>query len=138
MEIKKRKILFVSILLLLGGLLVSCSKVNDMRLDTLKKSIEKLEQNYKDYSPEKLMREIEQCEIQFEKLDQDKDKLSINQKQQLSNLDSKFNKVLIKIGWDIYRNGLSDEYRKVIEYIKDLLKKRWSFTDDLSSLETSC
>lgn len=109
-----------------------------MRLDTLKKSIEKLEQNYKDYSPEKLMREIEQCEIQFEKLDQDKDKLSINQKQQLSNLDSKFNKVLIKIGWDIYRNGLSDEYRKVIEYIKDLLKKRWSFTDDLSSLETSC
>ena len=133
----KRLSIIVLAVLLAGGV-NSCTKTYDIRLNTLEKSLNNLEQNYKDYSPEKLKREMQKCENQFEKLDQDKDKLTMNQRQQLSKLDRKFNKILIKIGWNLIKNELSDKYREVLEYIKDLLKERWDFTDDLFSLETPC
>lgn len=133
----KRLSIIVFAVLLAGGF-NSCTKTYDIRLNTLEKSLNNLEQNYKDYSPEKLKREMQKCENQFEKLDQDKDKLTMNQRQQLSKLDRKFNKILIKIGWNLIKNELSDKYREVLEYIKDLLKERWDFTDDLFSLATPC
>lgn len=133
----KRLSIIVFAVLLAGGV-NSCTKTYDIRLNTLEKSLNNLEQNYKDYSPEKLKREMQKCENQFEKFDQDKDKLTMNQRQQLSKLDRKFNKILIKIGWNLIKNELSDKYREVLEYIKDLLKERWDFTDDLFSLATPC
>lgn len=134
--IKRLSIIVFAVLLAGGG--NSCTKTYDIRINTLEKSLNNLEQNYKDYSPEKLKREMQKCENQFEKLDQDKDKLTMNQRQQLSKLDRKFNKILIKIGWNLIKNELSDKYREVLEYIKDLLKERWDFTDDLFSLATPC
>ena len=122
MEIKKRKILFVSILLLLGGLLVSCSKVNDIRLNTLEKSLNRLEKNYKNYSPEKLKSEVEECEFRFDKLDQDKEKLSIAQKQRLKELKREYRGILFNISKDLIISDFSGTFKEVIELIKDILR----------------
>ena len=133
-----RRLFIIVFAVLLAGSFCSCSKTYDIRINTLGKSLNNLEQNYKDYSPKKLKREIEKCENQFDKLDRDKDNLTMNQRQQLSKLDRKFNKILINIVWNLIKNELSDKYREVLEYVKDLLKERWDFTDDLFSLEAPC
>lgn len=120
MVIEKRKILFISILLL-TGLLVSCSKLNDMRLEKLEESIEKLDQSYKDYTPEKLQKIIEPCEKQFEEFDQDDVKLSDAQQQRLSYLKGNYHRMLIKIKMYSYTNNSSDGWSDVVEYINGIL-----------------
>ena len=64
----KRLSIIVFAVLLAGGF-NSCTKTYDIRINTLEKSLNNLEQNYKDYSPKKLKREIEKCENQFDKRD---------------------------------------------------------------------
>jgi hypothetical protein len=104
----------VVLALFLAGVGVSCtSKVNDMRLSSLEKSIEKLEQNYSKYSPEKLKKEIEYCEKQFDELSEKKGELSQDQRRRLSNLKGQYHKLLIKI-------CASDVSLDIIEYIKGL------------------
>lgn len=84
-----------------------------MRLDALEKSVEKLDQNYGKYSPEKLKNEIEQCEKQFDELSEKKDELSQDQRRRLSNLKGEYEQVLVKI-------KASDASIEVIEFLKRL------------------
>lgn len=121
MVIEKRKILFISILLLVG-LFVSCSKVNDMRLDKLEKSINNLDQSYKEFTPEKLQKAIELCEKQFDGLDKDGVKLSNAQQLRLSNLKGKYHKTLLKIKIYTLTQNFTDGWSEVIEYVKDVLE----------------
>ena len=100
---------------------MSCSKINDMRLEKLEESIEKLDQNYKDYTPEKLQKQIEHCEKKFEEFDQDDVKLSDSQRQRLSNLKGKYHKTLIKIKIYSLTNIFSDGWSDVVEYLKGIL-----------------
>lgn len=109
-----KKIPLIVLALFISGALVSCtSKVNDMRLDALEKSVEKLDQNYGKYSPEKLKNEIEQCEKQFDELSEKKDELSQDQRRRLSNLKGEYEQVLVKI-------KASDASIEVIEFLKGL------------------
>ena len=101
---------------------MSCSKVNDIRLNTLEKSLNRLEKNYKNYSPEKLKSEVEECEFRFDKLDQDKDKLSIAQKQRLKELKREYRGILFNISKDLIISDFSGTFKEVIELIKDILR----------------
>ena len=116
-----RKVLLWVLSLLFVGVLVSCSKVNDIRLTTLEKSIERLEQNYKDYSPEKLQKEINLCEKQFDALYQKEDSLSDTQQKRLANVKGKYHRVLLEIKIWSLKQTITEEGAEAIEYIKGLL-----------------
>ena len=103
------------------GVFVSCSKVNDIRLTALEKSIERLEQNYKDYSPEKLQKEINLCEKQFDALYQKEDSLSDAQQKRLANVKGKYHRVLLEIKLWSLTQTITEEGAEAIEYIKGLL-----------------
>jgi uncharacterized protein YeaO (DUF488 family) len=115
----QKKSFLIVLALLVAGALVSCtSKVNDIRLSSLEKSIEKLEQNYSKYSPEKLKKEIEHVEKQFDEFSEKKDELSQDQRRQLSDLKAKYHKILVEILF----HDVSDESTETVAYLKGLLE----------------
>lgn len=116
-----RKVLLCVLSFLFVGVFVSCSKVNDIRLTALEKSIERLEQNYKDYSPEKLQKEINLCEKQFDALYQKEDSLSDAQQKRLANVKGKYHRVLLEIKLWSLTQTITEEGAEAIEYIKGLL-----------------
>ena len=139
MKNKQKIIVFVIALLFVGGF-NSCSKTYDNRLDRLEESIESLNQNYKNYSPKQLKREIEKCENLLDKLQQDESKLSIAQRKQLNKLKRKETRVLLKISIHLKLQGTSSEITDLIQYIKDILMDRANLlkdsTDSLDSLDS--
>ena len=120
MKNKQKTIVFVIALLFVGSF-NSCSKTYDLRLNTLEKSLNRLEQNYKSYTPEKLKSKIEECEIRFDKLAQDKDKMSIAQKQKLNELKREYYRILLEIYWNLVKSDISGTFTDVIEFLKDIL-----------------
>ena len=80
-------------------LVASCSKVTDVQLTALEKSIEKLESNYRDMTPKEIDVARNLIDEQIDKLDEKKDKgdLSKNQKQQLFELKARYVKVKVLI-----------------------------------------
>lgn len=116
----RKKLVLIVLALFFAGAFVSCtSKVNDMRLSSLEKSIEKLEQNYSKYSPEKLKKEIEHCEKQFDEFSEKQDELSQDQRRQLSDLKGKYHKLLI----EILLQDVSNEGAETVSYLKGLLEE---------------
>lgn len=117
----KKSYFILLVFLLAGATFVSCSKVYDMRLDSLEKSIDNLDQSYDVYSPDKLQKEIESCENRFEELSQNETKLTDNQRKRMANLKGKYHKVLLKIKlWSITQT-VSGEGEQLLEYVKGLL-----------------
>lgn len=116
---KRNFVLFV--FLLTGVTFISCSKFYDMRLDSLEKSIDNLEQSYDVYSSDKLQKEIVSCEKRYEELSQNESKLTDNQQKRLANLKGKYHRVLLEIKlWSITQT-VSKESEQVVDYIKSLL-----------------
>lgn len=103
-------------------LFASCSRIADGQLAAFEKSITKLEQNYKDLTPDQLERSINLCEKQLDKLNENT-KLTKAQQKKLSNLTGRYHKVLIKIKAYLLINELFDttEVESLIEYIGGLL-----------------
>jgi uncharacterized protein YeaO (DUF488 family) len=116
-----KKLLLFVMAFIFAGAFSSCTKINDARLNSLEKSIEKLDQNYKDYTPEKLQKQIEHCEKKFEEFDQDDVKLSDSQRYRLSKLKGKYHRTLIIIKMYSYTNNSSDGWSDVVEYINGIL-----------------
>ena len=120
MKIKTLLITFVASLFVLA--LTSCNRI-DAQLTAFEKSIEKLENNYKDLSPRALEKALSSLQTRFEKLeDLDKD-MTINQKKRFRNLKIQYYKLLLKIKWhtalsDVYE---SSEGQDVVDYILELL-----------------
>ena len=116
----QKKLVLIVLSLFITGALVSCSsKVNDIRLSSLERSVEKLEQNYSKYSPDKIKKEVEHCEKQFDEVSEKKDELSQDQRRQLFNLKEKYHKVLVKI----ILTNMSDEGTEAVAYLKGLLEE---------------
>ena len=120
MKSKTLLIAFVACLFVLA--LTSCNRI-DAQLTAFEKSIEKLENNYKDLSPRALEKALSSLQTRFEKLeDLDKD-MTINQKKRFRNLKIQYYKLLLKIKWhtalsDVYE---SSEGQDVVDYILELL-----------------
>ena len=120
MKLPKKVFLCVIALLLVGGF-VSCSKMMDMRLTELEKSIEKLEQNYKEWSPEKVQKQIESCENQLDELSQNEGKLTESQRQRMANLKGQYHRLLLEIKISTLKQDITEEGAEALEYIKGLL-----------------
>lgn len=120
MKLPKKVFLCVIALLLVGGF-VSCSKMMDMRLTELEKSIEKLEQNYKEWSPEKVQKQIESCEKQLDELSQNEGKLTESQRQRMANLKGQYHRLLLEIKIFTLKHDITEEGTQALEYIKGLL-----------------
>lgn len=88
-------------------LITSCSKVTDIQITTLEKSIEKLENNYRDMTSKELDAAKELIDKQIDKLDEKKDNgdLTKNQSQQLFELKARYVKVKILIALPFKEDG---------------------------------
>lgn len=94
MEIKRSISLFITVLLLVG-LPNSCYKMQDVRLIKLEKSIEKIELNYLDYSPEELQGKLDLLENRFDELDHKQ--LTDAQREKIMSLKNRYDKLLLKL-----------------------------------------
>lgn len=103
--------------------ITSCTKVTDLKISSLEKSIDKLEQNYKDMSATEIESAIENCQKQFDALNEEVDKLTKEQMNKINNLEGRFDRVLVKIELYLMVNEFLDEsgVGPTIEYIKGLL-----------------
>ena len=101
MEIKKSIPLFITVLLLVG-LLNSCYKMQDVRLIKLEKSIEKIELNYLDYSPEELQEKLDLLENRFDDLDHKR--LTDAQRVKIMSLRNRYDKLQLRLEEQIAQN----------------------------------
>ena len=106
-------------------LVASCSRVNDIKISALEKSIDKLENDYKDMTASEIENAIELCQKQLDALQElgNDGKLSSEQKKKVSNLEGRFHRVLLKVQLYVMVNDVLDEsgVQSLIEYIKGLL-----------------
>lgn len=112
--------LFVGLLLLT---VTSCSKVIDAQLAALEKSIDKLEEKYKDMTPKEVEKAIDLVETQIDALEEREDDMTKEQKKTFANLEGRYTKVLLKIELYLTVNNLfgGSEVEETIEYIKGLM-----------------
>lgn len=102
---------------------ISCKQIVDMRLSAFEKSIDKLEEKYKDLTPSELEKAINLCEKQLELLTDSDQELTPNQKKRIANLTGRYHRLLLKIELYTLANEIFDttEGESVLEYIKGLL-----------------
>lgn len=103
--------------------ITSCSKVIDLKISSLEKSIDKLEEKYKDMSATEIEDAIQDCQDQFDSLLEKEDKLNKEQINKISNLQGRFDRLLAKIEIYLMVNEFIEDsgVEPVIEYIKGLL-----------------
>lgn len=101
MEIKRSISLFITVLLLVG-LPNSCYKMQDVRLIKLEKSIEKIELNYLDYSPEELQEKLDLLENRFDDLDHKR--LTDAQGVKIMSLRNRYDKLQLRLEEQIAQN----------------------------------
>ena len=135
-----KKTLFAAAVISAFFVVTSCSRINDLKIDALEKSIDKLEEKYKDLSASEIDKleekykdlsaseienAIELCQKQLDALLElgDDGKLSMEQKKTVSNLEGRFHRVLLKVQLYLMVNDVLDESgaQSLIEYIKGLL-----------------
>ena len=120
-----KKTLFAAAVISAFFVVTSCSRINDLKIDALEKSIDKLEEKYKDLSASEIENAIELCQKQLDALLElgDDGKLSMEQKKTVSNLEGRFHRVLLKVQLYLMVNDVLDEsgVQSLIEYIKGLL-----------------
>ncbi len=103
--------------------LTSCNKVIDVQIAAVEKSIDKLDENYKEMSTDDIKNTIELIEKQFNALDERKEDMSSEQKSKLSNLHGRYTRVLASVQVYLGLKSLLDDtgVTELIEYIKGLL-----------------
>jgi len=112
---------FIAIVFMVAS--TSCGKVIDVQIAALEKSIDKLDEKYKEMSTEDIKTSIELIEKQFNALDERKEDMSSEQKSKLSNLHGRYTRVLVSIQVYLGFKSLLDDtgVTELIEYIKGLL-----------------
>lgn len=103
--------------------LASCGKIIDVQINAFEKSINKLEESYKDLTPKKLQKAIDVCEKQLEQLGDKKQDCTKEQQKRIAKLKGRYHKLLLKIELYTALNDLFDttEGESVLEYIRGLL-----------------
>ena len=101
----------------------SCSKVTDAQIATFEKSIEKLNESYKDLTPRELEKAINLCEKQLELLTDTDRELTPNQQKRIANLTGRYHRLLIEIELYTTANEIfgSNEGESALEYLHGLL-----------------
>lgn len=120
----KTKTLLLSIFACLFVLaLTSCNKVIDVQIATLEKSIDKLDDEYKNMTPNEIEKAINVVEKQIDALEERKDDMTKEQGKKFANLQGRYTKLLVKIELYLMVDNIFEgsEVEKVIEYIKGLL-----------------
>lgn len=103
--------------------LASCGKIIDVQINAFEKSIDKLEEKYKDLTPNELQKAIDVCEKQLELLEDKKQDCTKEQQKRVAKLKGRYHKLLLKIELYTALNDLFDttEGESVLEYIRGLL-----------------
>lgn len=126
MRTKALLIIVLTSILMLA--LTSCKPIVNWHLKAFEKSVNKLEQNYKDLTPNQLERAVGKCDIQLEWLVDHKDNFTINQRK-------KFRELKIRYYWLLHYSisgiDLSEEYESVVGYIKDIIDELKESVDEL-------
>lgn len=117
----KKRIKQLMQVLFVAVLLTSCNQINDLRISSLESSIDHLESNYKELSPEKLQQEIEDCEKKMNDISKDSRRFTDSQKRRISSLKGRYHRVLFEIKVYVLANSMTEEGRRVLEYIKGLI-----------------
>lgn len=120
----KKTFAILAVVFVLGTLMFSsCTPRIDKQIASLAQSIDKLEENYKDMTPNQIENAIERCERQLNALLDNESKLTKEQRKELSSLEGRYHRVLLKIQLYLMVNEIIDaaEVEPVIEYIKGLL-----------------
>lgn len=120
----KTKTLLLSIFACLFVLaLTSCNKVIDVQIAALEKSIDKLDDEYKNMTPNEIEKAINVVEKQIDALEERKDDMTKEQGKKFANLQGRYTKLLVKIELYLMVDNIFEgsEVEKVIEYIKGLL-----------------
>lgn len=101
----------------------SCSRITEAQITAFEKSIDKLEQKYKDLTPSELQKGIDVCEKQLELLDGKKQDCTKEQQKRIANLKGRYQRLLLKIELYTLANEIFDttEGESVLEYIRGLL-----------------
>lgn len=120
MKTRKQLLVLLSCVVMLAA--VSCQNTEknivELKIKAFEKSIEKLENNYKDMSGAQLEEAIEKCEIQKENLTQNKDNCSINQKKAIKDLSWRYRKILVKI---MLHAKAVDGLDQFVAYLEELI-----------------
>lgn len=103
--------------------LTSCNKVIDVQIAALEKSIDKLDDEYKNMTPNEIEKAINVVEKQIDALEERKDDMTREQGKKFANLQGRYTKLLVKIELYLMVDNIFEgsEVEKVIEYIKGLL-----------------
>lgn len=101
----------------------SCNKVIDVQIAALEKSIDKLDDEYKNMTPKEIEKSIDLIETQIDALEEREDDMTKEQRKEFSNLNGRYTKLLVKIQLYLWAQELFDteEVESTIEYIKGLL-----------------
>ena len=103
--------------------MTSCNKVIDVQIAALEKSIDKLDDEYKNMTPNEIEKAINVVEKQIDALEERKDDMTREQGKKFANLQGRYTKLLVKIELYLMVDNIFEgsEVEKVIEYIKGLL-----------------
>lgn len=112
---------FIAIVFMVAS--TSCGKVIDVQIAALEKSIDKLDEEYKDMTPNEIKKAIDLIEKQIDALEEREDDMTKEQRKEFSNLNGRYTKLLVKIQLYLWAQELFDteEVESTIEYIKGLL-----------------
>ena len=121
MKAKVLVLSFVAIVFMVAS--TSCGKVIDVQIAALEKSIDKLDEEYKDMTPNEIKKAIDLIEKQIDALEEREDDMTKEQRKEFSNLNGRYTKLLVKIQLYLWAQELFDteEVESTIEYIKGLL-----------------
>lgn len=101
----------------------SCNKVIDVQIAAVEKSLDKLEEDYKDMTPKEIENALDLIETQFDALEGREDDMTKEQQKTVANLNGRYTKLLVKVQLYLLVNDIFDtaEVESTIEYIKGLL-----------------
>ncbi len=101
----------------------SCSHITDAQITAFEKSIDKLEEKYKDLTPSELQKGIDVCEKQLEMLEESDRAYTKEQTKRIANLKGRYHRLLLKIELYTLANEIFDttEGESVLEYIRGVL-----------------
>ena len=123
----KFKLLIFSLIAGLTGLLVvSCGRmIANTQITAFEKSIDTLEETYKNLTPEELKMAIEVCENQLKLINNSDYNYTITQRKKIAGLKGRYHRLLVKIELFLIEDevfGVSGG--EVLQYIKGLIVGR--------------
>lgn len=100
--------------------MTSCRLATDAQISAFEKSIEALENNYKDFTASELENAVSFCDDQLKALENTDREFTPNQKERISNLKGRYHRLLVEIELYTLANDLFGG-DSVIEYLRGLI-----------------